>query len=50
MSINLKLLYIFLITTVISCKTKAPFTYQLQKSAIADQAMVVTGHPVRPIP
>ncbi len=46
MSINIKLLYIFLITTVISCKTKTPFTYQLQKSAIADQAMVVTAHPL----
>jgi len=46
MSINLKLLYIFLITTIISCKTKAPFTYKLQKSAIEDQAMVVTGHPL----
>jgi len=46
MSINLKLLYIFLITIVIGCKTKAPFTYKLQKSAIEAQAMVVTGHPL----
>jgi len=46
MTLNLKFLYIFLIITVIGCKTKAPFSYSLQKSAIADQNMVVTAHPL----
>ncbi len=46
MELNLKILYIFLIITVLSCKTKAPFRYSLQKSAIADQSMVVTAHPL----
>ncbi len=46
MRLNLKILYIFLIITVLSCKTKAPFRYSLQKSAIADQSMVVTAHPL----
>ncbi len=43
---NCYFLYIFLIITVISCKTKAPFSYSLQKSAIADQTMVVSAHPL----
>ncbi len=46
MSSNCYFLYIFLIITVISCKTKAPFSYSLQKSAIADQTMVVSAHPL----
>lgn len=46
MKSNLIFLYILLIITVFSCKTKAPFAYSLQKSAIADQTMVVTAHPL----
>ena len=46
MNSNIKFLYIFLILFSISCKTKAPFAYSLQKSAIASQNMVVTAHPL----
>jgi len=45
MTLNVKILYIFLIITILSCKTTAPFSYTLQKSAISDQSMVVTAHP-----
>ena len=46
MKLNLIFLYIFFILTVISCKSTAPFAYPLQKSAIADQGMIVTAHPL----
>lgn len=46
MDSNRFFLYIFLTITVFSCKIKAPSTYSLQKSAVAEQAMVVAAHPL----
>jgi len=46
MNSNINFLYIFLILFAISCKTKVPFAYSLQKSAIASKNMVVTAHPL----